>query len=401
MGEFDKLARGGDLSALIATLRGRVVADKRVFADPDVKAWCARRWRFFFLSEAVTDPVALAQASRRFWDRRPARRRIAEYFLIGDARSSWQDEQPEAGAPALPNTTLICCPGLLNGLLPVLREFREQLPGLARRFSLRVLRADSHPVRGCEANVADILAAVNGGRGLDAGGDEIPAAAASPPGNLLLIGYSKGAPDILTSLVRHPEIATKVRAVVTVAGAVAGSEVADDMLARFARSGVQDGARAAGRQLKGVLPRGLRLGRYAGRRLPEFDVEGAVRDLTTGVRNAFLAEHGAVLDALGVPMFYVRGATRLHEVPHLQRGGFRLLSKFDPRNDMQVTTKRGALPLPLAVDLGLLRGHHWDLAYASFIKGRWFGFNTTFHPFPKGAMLAATVLLAAELGVID
>ena len=57
--------------------------------------------------------------------------------------------------------------------------------------------------------------------------------------------------------------------------------------------------------------------------------------------------------------------------------------------------------LPLAVDLGLLRGHHWDLAYASFVNGRWFGFNTTFHPFPKGAMLAATVLLAAELGVID
>jgi len=36
-----------------------------------------------FLNEAVNDPVALDQASRRFWDRRPPRR-IAEYFLVGD-----------------------------------------------------------------------------------------------------------------------------------------------------------------------------------------------------------------------------------------------------------------------------------------------------------------------------
>jgi hypothetical protein len=396
-----ELARGGDLGHLISMLRARVTADRRVFADPDVKAWCARRWRFLFLNEAVKDPVALAQASRRFWDRRPARRRIAEYFLVGAAQAAWQDEQPEASAPAIRNTTLIACPGLLNGLLPALREFREQLPAIARRFSLRVLRADSHPVRGCAANVADILAAVNAGRGLDAGGGEVPASAATPPGDILLVGYSKGAPDILTALMRHPEIVPRVRAVVTIAGAVAGSEVADDVLGRFERSDLRDGARMTSHYLQGLLPPGLKLGLYAGRRLPEFDVESAARDLTTAVRGAFLAEHRAALDALKVPMFFLAGATRLAEVPRLQRGCFRLLTKFDESNDMQVTAKRAALPLPMATDLGLVRGHHWDLAYPSFIKGRWLGHNNTFHPFPKNAMLAAIVLLAAELGLID
>ncbi|HEX5764710.1 MAG TPA: LssY C-terminal domain-containing protein [Woeseiaceae bacterium] len=46
--------------------------------------------------------------------------------------------------------------------------------------------------------------------------------------NLVLIGYSKGAPDILEGLVRYPEIRQYVRAVVSVAGAVGGSPLADD-----------------------------------------------------------------------------------------------------------------------------------------------------------------------------
>lgn len=401
MGELAELVRRGDLGQAIAALRTQVAADGRVLADADVKAWCTRRWRFLFLNEAIKDPVALDQASRRFWDRRPPRQRIAEYFLVGADRAAWTDAQPEARTPVLANTTLVMCPGLLNGLLPVLREFREQLPHIEKRFALRVLRSDSHPVRGSEANVADILQAVNAGRGLDAAGGEIAASTATPPRDMLLVGYSKGAPDILTTLLRHPEVAPRVRAVFTIAGAVAGSEVADDVVRGFTHSQLQGGALKASRHLQRLLPPGLKFGRYAGRRLQEFDVEGAARDLTTAARDAFLAAHGAAIDALQVPMFYLAGATRLAEVPHLQRPSFRLLSKFDAHNDMLVTSKRAAIPLPMATDLGLLRGHHWDLAYASFIKGRWFGFNNAFHPFPRGAMLAAIVHFAAELGLID
>ena len=43
----------------------------------------------------------------------------------------------------------------------------------------------------------------------------------------VLIGYSKGAPDILTAVVEYPEIRDRVAAVVSVAGAVAGSPVAE------------------------------------------------------------------------------------------------------------------------------------------------------------------------------
>ena len=48
------------------------------------------------------------------------------------------------------------------------------------------------------------------------------------PSRLVLVGYSKGAPDILEAVVAYPEIRSRVAAVVTVAGAVGGSPLAND-----------------------------------------------------------------------------------------------------------------------------------------------------------------------------
>ena len=45
----------------------------------------------------------------------------------------------------------------------------------------------------------------------------------------VLIGYSKGAPDILQSLIEYPEIVYKVAAVVSIAGAIGGSPLTDSI----------------------------------------------------------------------------------------------------------------------------------------------------------------------------
>jgi pimeloyl-ACP methyl ester carboxylesterase len=50
----------------------------------------------------------------------------------------------------------------------------------------------------------------------------------APDERLVLVGYSKGTPDILESLATYPELARRVAAVVSVAGAVGGSPLADD-----------------------------------------------------------------------------------------------------------------------------------------------------------------------------
>src|SRR5262245_54450391 len=303
MGSLTELASDASPDSLIAEVRRQVAADRRAFTDARVKAWCARRWRFLFLNEAVNDPVALDCASRRFWDRRSPRQRIAEYYLVGAGQGAWRDEQPEPAAPSVRRTTLVVCPGLLNGLLPV-RDFQEQLPRIESRFSMRVLRADAHPVRSCEANVADLLRALNEGKGLDAGGSQIPAEDATPPGDVFLIGYSKGAPDLLTLLVMHPAIKARVRCVFTWAGAIGGSEIADGVAAKFTQSASGQGALAITRVAKGLLPGRLGLGSHSIRRVQEFDTVGAVRDLTTTVRRVFLAKNKAQLDALDLPVFY-------------------------------------------------------------------------------------------------
>ena len=123
----------------------------------------------------MKDPAALDHATRRFWDRRPPNSGSPSiiWWERGRTRALGVHEQPEPTILRVERTTLVACPGLLNGLLPV-RDFQDQLPRIERRFSMRVLRADAHPVRSCDANVADLLRALNEGKGLDAGGREIP-----------------------------------------------------------------------------------------------------------------------------------------------------------------------------------------------------------------------------------
>ena len=54
----------------------------------------------------------------------------------------------------------------------------------------------------------------------------MPSDAGAP--RLVLVGYSKGISDILDAVVAYPEIRSRVAAVVSVAGAVGGSPLAND-----------------------------------------------------------------------------------------------------------------------------------------------------------------------------
>jgi hypothetical protein len=101
----------------------------------------------------------------------------------------------------------------------------------------------------------------------------MPAEAAPP--RLVLLGYSKGAPDILEAVAAYPEILDRIAAVVSIAGAVGGSPLANDaeqyqaeLFRHFPGStcapgdrGAVDSLRPATRQAwlaQNSLPRGLR-----------------------------------------------------------------------------------------------------------------------------------------------
>jgi hypothetical protein len=241
---LDALIDSGEYLSVIAAVKHFVKEDRSAFTHPAIRRWCGLRWRALFVSASIADPVAMKAAARPpgylgwlfgWSDSRPAAQQAAERYLKSDARREWVHVVGHAGTPKMPppqvspsysNTTLLFCPGLLNGLLPV-AAFYPALPEVEASAGIRVLRSDSHPLRGCRDNVSDILAALAKGHGQDAACK--PVESSPPPKDVVIVCYSKGGPDMLTALCHHPEIVPRVRAMYLWAGAVGGSYLADDV----------------------------------------------------------------------------------------------------------------------------------------------------------------------------
>lgn len=403
MRDLQELERKHDYTALIGALKQRVRENRRVLADPYVKEWCGRRWRNLFISEAVRDRGALKAARRGMFpiprDKRSPRQRIAERFLkAGEGvPREWELDLPGAQLDEVKNTTFVFCPGLLTGMLPV-RAFASAFPAIEEKYGVRIIRADLHPARGCDANAEILSNTIERGAGRDAGGTPIAPGEASPPGDVCLICYSKGLPDALTLLAKHPEVRNRVRCVFSWAGAAGGSYAADEIYKEIETLGRSTTAEALAR-LPWAMFRGTT--RRALRRLADSDIPGAIRDLTTARRAAFFAEYGGILDELNIPFFQLTGATSFWKVPLFQVRDFLKLRKYDRKNDMQLTQDQAKIRLPMAMDLAMLEGHHWDLSYGAFpLMMRIFSPNLS-HPFPKEAAATAMFKLAAELGVVD
>lgn len=393
----DRAPTIGDIAPAMEALRRAIRADRRVLSLPEVKAWCRHRWQYLFLEEAIRDQAALSLATRR-GDSRPERQRIAEYFLV-DADQSWRDAQPAPWNGSIRNVTIVFCPGMLNGMLPV-RAFRDQLPELQQRFSMRTLRADSNPLGSCQSNTTDLLQAIDHGRGLDAGGVATSESGLEPPGDIMLIGYSKGGPDILTLLGSEPRLARRIRCAFFWSSPLLGTPAADDAVRLLENYGVNSGSASRVCAIaKKLVPGFLRKWLPGLRHADEFQSFACTQDLTTSIREGFMRDNQAALSALAIPMFSVAAATNRAEVPLIQRKSFIDLCQHDKHNDMQVVASRAHLPLALSTDLPTVRGHHWDIAYPAFIKRRWW--NNMRHDFPKMAALTAMVQFSAELGLID
>jgi hypothetical protein len=390
---------------------GAIATNPRAFTEPEVKEWCSRRWRQLFTTAAAADPAAVSAASERIGipgtdlsirtrrDRREARHRIAEWFLRHPEESDWSEDAPAppepGGAP-----TLVLCPGLINTMLPV-RAFAAAFPALTAA-GWKVLAADAHPMRSCSANVADLVAAIERGEGYGPDYKRIGPGEGEPPGDVILVGYSKGTADALTMLVERPALAKRVKALYCWGGAVGGSYLADDIYdaikdIEVPLGAVSDPLRAA---LRTLFP----LVRVEGvtERLDEYDVKGALRDLTTTERARFIDEHAEAIDALDMPIFNLTAATSALEVPYFQMQGYLQIRNHpegDPENDMQLTQAQARMTTPMATDLAVLRAHHWDISYDAFPIHLRMGSANLDHRFPREAALTAILQLSAELGL--
>ena len=98
----------------------------------------------------------------------------------------------------------------LGSILPVISEQHVRQSG----YDTLLLKVDA--LSSSENNAREIRDAIIA----------MPSDVGAP--RLVLVGYSKGAPDILEAVVAYPEVRSRVAAVVSVAGAVGGSPLASD-----------------------------------------------------------------------------------------------------------------------------------------------------------------------------
>ena len=151
---------------------------------------------------------------------------------------------------------------------------------------------------------------------------------------LVLIGYSKGAPDILEAVVKYPEIRSRVAAVVSAAGSVGGSALAND-------------AEQYQADMLRYFP-GATCGSGDGR---------AVESLRPATRQAWLAQNPLPSD---VRYYSLATFPQPERISSILKTSYDKLARVDARNDSQVIFYDQLVPGSTLV--GYLNADHWAVA---------------------------------------
>lgn len=151
---------------------------------------------------------------------------------------------------------------------------------------------------------------------------------------LIVLAYSKGLIDVLEMAARHPEIAPRIAAVISLAGAARGSQLADAHIDAYRRW-------IAGLPLPGCAP-------GSGEEL---------LDLSPPRRATWWAQHR---DALGFPIYVLVAAPSPQRISPALQPTYRALARTDPRNDGQLLWLDQIAPGSRL--LGFVDADHWAIA---------------------------------------
>ena len=187
-------------------------------------------------------------------------------------------------------------------------------------YDMRLLKVDA--LSGTETNARQIRDAII----------EMEPETAKP--NLVLIGYSKGAPDILEAVVSYPEIRSRIAAIISAAGAVGGSPLAND---------------ATQSQLELL------------RHWPDAQCTtgdgGAVKSLRPATRKAWLAQNSLPHD---FPYYSLVTYPKPERISSVLESSYKKLSRVDARNDSMVLFYDQVIPDSALI--GYVNADHWALA---------------------------------------
>jgi dienelactone hydrolase len=151
---------------------------------------------------------------------------------------------------------------------------------------------------------------------------------------LVLIGYSKGAPDILEAVVTYPEIRSRVAAVVSAAGAIGGSALANDA-----------------KQYQADLLR------YFPGAICASGDGGAVDSLRPATRRKWLAQNPL---PHGVRYYSLVTFPQPDRISSILTSSYDKLARIDARNDSQVIFYDQVVPGSTL--MGYINADHWALA---------------------------------------
>jgi hypothetical protein len=151
---------------------------------------------------------------------------------------------------------------------------------------------------------------------------------------LVLLGYSKGVSDILEAVTSFADLQQKVAAVVSVAGSVGGSPLANDVTQSM-----------------------LNLFQHFPDAECDLGDEGALESLKPGVRKRWLASH-SLPDSIRYYSIITYPDT--DQISSILKFTYKKLSQVDSRNDGQVIFYDQVIPG--SVLLGFLNADHWAIA---------------------------------------
>jgi pimeloyl-ACP methyl ester carboxylesterase len=230
--------------------------------------------------------------------------------------------------------------------------FQDAIPGLtAQGVRIRSLQVSGRS--GPQYNARLIAAALGPGQ-------------VRPDERVVLVGYSKGAVDALQFLLDFPELRSPVVAVISVAGAIRGSPLADD--GEWWYRTFFDEA-------------------FAGTCDPG---DGqVVQSLRPQVREAWLDSHPL---PPGIRYYSLVGIPTADQLSRALAVSWRRLADYDRRNDGQVLARDAVLPGSTV--LGYVNADHWDIALDLQIPH--LSVRPSTRVMPRSELLEAALLFASE-----
>jgi hypothetical protein len=256
---------------------------------------------------------------------------------------------PAAGTAIPANLGVLIVPGIFSQCFEGggLQIYAQGIAHLREAHGLRVYEVRVSGAGSSAANAAQIEEFLRG-----------------TPGEFIAIGYSKGISDLMEAVQTGPLARARIKALVSVAGTVAGSRLAD----------LPDEAALAG------IERALR---RAGLRSCDVQDAGGLRSLRRAVRYAFLQQWDP---PDGLRTFSLVAVSARDETSSVLHPLWDHLRYFSADEDSQVVAEEGILPG--AAFLGVANADHWAVALPFFEAG-----NTlvTRNRYPRTALLEAIV----------